>query len=256
MARNYAIVQNSQTAHPEISKSEMENGLPTVSQAVGSSVPPVAEGTSVLGGTTSTTIVPATKKLPRVRPSARQGGAKTIESIEPYQVEALRRRSEKIDAEYADDGPIATDLPIQVAQTARRWLRSKNLAWSSNDPAFWRALEYVLGSLETFSIDAVVAALEICTVKATSNPARRSAIYAELRAARAIKSIRDMQIRIRTASVVAECSLTTAEVLTLRREQNIADGKIEWCHKLGIEWCHKLGRYIQRHSDKKPKGTA
>jgi hypothetical protein len=183
---------------------------------MGSEIPPVAEGTTKLARTTPAAAVQTERGFVTVRASDGKGGAKTVASLEEYHVEGLAARAEEIDAHYAGEEILDVHLPQSLIDTAQQWLRSHNLIWSSNDIAFWAALEYVLDSLESFSIDAVEQALVICTTEAFDDAARRSTIYQELRACRALKKIRDMQLKIRTAQVVAARTLSAPHATAIK----------------------------------------
>jgi hypothetical protein len=198
-------VQKSQAAHPVVSITE-QDGVSAMPQEVGQDLSRDGTGTRVATDETTTAIVPTAGKFTTVRSSANQGIAKTLDSVIPRHEEKLAVRACDIDAHYAGDS-IDVNLPPQIIETAQRWLRANNLIWSSNDPSFWNALVYVLDSLESFSIDAVEQALIICTTEKTNSPVRRGLIYSELKACRAIKKLRDLRIRIRTAEVVAKSVL-------------------------------------------------
>jgi hypothetical protein len=186
---------------------EKSVGLREMPEASRCEVQPDAEGEAQAADSPAQAIIPTSGKFVAIRAAAGQSGATTLDELSPFNRRALEIRAEEIDSEYEGE-TLETAFPIQVLETARKWLRSKNLIWASNDVAFWQALEYVLSSLETFSVDAVEQALIICTTQAVNNPARRAAIYQELRACRAIKKIRHMEMRIRTAQVVATHALS------------------------------------------------
>jgi hypothetical protein len=204
---NEKTLQNPQRTDSIVSPAEGANRVQDVPSSVGRSLPSVAEGTTELACTTPAAVVSTSGKFTQVRAEANQSRTTTVDELSPFNQRALQLRAEEIDSEYEGE-TIETIVPIQVLETARQWLRSKNLIWASNDIAFWTAFEYVLGSLETFSVDAVEQALIICATSAVDNPARRATIYQELRACRAIKKIRDLQMKIRTAEAVANHALS------------------------------------------------
>jgi hypothetical protein len=206
-------MHKSRLADSKLPKSEVADGMSVVQKTVGPKISRHRSRARTKTGAPTEAIVPITGGLADVRASTSAGRAKTVEWIEPRHAEALQVRTDKIDRSYGGgDLEIETDLPEQVVRMTFDWLRANNLIWSSNDPAFWRALDYVLGSLESFSVDAVEQALIICTTEAFNDPARRTTIFQELKACRAIKKIRDLQLKIRTARVVAERSLSAPYV--------------------------------------------
>jgi hypothetical protein len=211
-------VQFASPSDPGVPQPKVENGVQAVPPGMGSKIPPVAEGKAELACVTPAAAIQTERGFVTVRSSDGQGGAKTVASLEEYHVEGLVARAEEIDAQYAGGVIEDCDLPQPIIDTAQQWLRAHNLIWSSNDLAFWAALEYVLGSLESFSIDAVEQALVICTTEAFDDAARRSTIYQELRACRALKKIRDMQLQIRTAQVVATRTLSASYALAVKQK--------------------------------------
>jgi hypothetical protein len=207
--KSHALQKSSSPTHSVIPIAE-QDGVSAVPQEMGCDVPCDGTRTQVETGETTQAIVPIAGKFTTVRASANQSGEKTLESIEPRHDVWLLFRADRLDAQYAGDVIEGVNLPPQIIETTQRWLRANNLIWSSNDSDFWAALEYVLDGLGSFSVDAVEQALIICTTKATKLPARRATIYSELKSVRAVKKIRDMKLRIRTAEVVATRSLISA----------------------------------------------
>ena len=211
-------LSQTRATHSGLPQGNVSDGVQAVSPGVGQDIPAIAEGTTKLARTTPAAAVQTERGFVTVRAADGQDGAKTVASLEEYHVEGLAARAEEIDAQYAGGVIEDVNLPQSLIDTAQQWLRAHNLIWSSNDIAFWAALEYVLDSLESFSIDAVEQALVICTTEAFDDPARRSAIYQELKACRALKKIRDMQLRIRTAQVVAARTLSAPYALAVKQE--------------------------------------
>jgi hypothetical protein len=227
----------SRFADSKVPQSEMANGVSAVQKTVGPKISRHRSRTRIKTGAPTEAIVPITGGVADVRASTTVGRAKTVEWLEPRHAEALQVRADDIDRSYDGDGDleIETDLPEQVVRMTFDWLRANNLIWSSNDPAFWRALDYVLGSLESFSVDAVEQALIICTTEAFNDPARRTTIFQELKACRAIKKIRDLQLKIRTAQVVAERSLSAPYVARFASR----DRKVEGDYAFVLDTIHK-----------------
>jgi len=212
-------VQDSSVGDSAVPLSGGDDGVQEMSSQLGPSLLAVAERKAELATTSSATAIQTQRGFAKVCASNSKGGEKSVASLDDDHVAGLAVRAAEIDAQYAGDVIEGVDLPQPIIDTAQRWLRSHNLIWSSNDFAFWAALEYVLDSLESFSIDAVEQALIICTTEASDDAARRSAIYQELRACRALKKIRDLQIRIRTAQVVAERPLSAPHSLAIRQQR-------------------------------------
>jgi hypothetical protein len=206
--RKSHALQKSQTTHPIVPSPE-QDGMQDLSPDLGRDVSRDGTRTRAEAGEATQAIVPIAGKFTTVRASENQSREKTLDAVVPNRDAVLSLRAEILDAEYAGDVIEGINLPPQVIETTQRWLRANNLIWSSNDYDFWAALEYVLDGLESFSVDAIEQALIICTTKASDNPARRATIYSELKSVRAIKKIRDMKLRIRTAEVVASRALIT-----------------------------------------------
>lgn len=190
-----------------VSESEVENRLQNMQAESGQQIQRNGEGAEETPNSPTQAIVSASGKFTQVRAKTNQSGATTLDELSPFNRRALEQRAELIDRNYEGE-TIETTMPIQVLETARKWLRSKNLIWASNDVAFWSAFEYVLGSMESFSVEAVEQALIICSTSAVNDAARRTSIYRELKVSRAIKRIRDMEMKIRTAQVVANHTLS------------------------------------------------
>lgn len=225
--RKTKTVPGSFSSDSGVPQPEVENGVQAVSPGVGQDLSPIAKGKAELACVTPAAAVQTERGFVTVRASDGEGGAKTVASLEEYHEEGLAARAEEIDAQYAGGVIEDCDLPQPLIDTAQQWLRSHNLIWASNDIAFWAALEYVLDSLESFSIDAVEQALVICTTEAVDDPARRSAIYQELKACRALKKIRDMQLKIRTAQVVAARTLSAPYALAVKQQREADAAKAE-----------------------------
>ena len=244
--RKTKTVPGSFSSDSGVPQPEVANGVQKMQSKMGCDLPPIAKGKAELAIITRAAAVQTQRGFVTVRASGGEGGAKTVAELEEYHEEGLAARAEEIDAHYVAGGVIEdVNLPQPIIDTAQQWLRAHNLIFASNDPAFWVALEYVLDSLESFSIDAVEQALVICTTEAFEDAARRSTIYQELKACRALKKIRDMQLKIRTAQVVAVRTLSAPYALAVkqRREAEAVQAEqdaIETQERLKIEELRRL----------------
>lgn len=97
----------------------------------------------------------------------------------------------------------ASRLPLEAVKVGRYWLEKNDFHYASNDRGFWAHLGYILGSMESFGLESVVAALELTVADAYLQLPRRKIFYAELQSARARLKIRNAEINIKKLKVDA-----------------------------------------------------
>ncbi|HVB58098.1 MAG TPA: hypothetical protein VNE63_16955 [Candidatus Acidoferrales bacterium] len=241
-------VPPARTATSAVSKN-VSDGVQTVSKTVGSKIRRNGKKSKAAKVAPATTSLSTTEGKSRLSlPLATVGSP--LDRIQPNYAGAIVEHNERVSKNITEDGKYTikdvlqnTNLPLPMVEAGHRWLLSKNLILAAYDFGFWRAISYVLEGAtgpEAISVDAVEQALIICLALAKTNVVRRTALYQELKACKSIKKVRDYELRLQTARVMAEASLLTSVDLdqaSARRYSSLRnEGKCAGC---GQDYCHR-----------------
>ena len=197
-------VPHSRRANSRVSKRGVDR-MPSVPKNMGSEVRPNGEAQIAEEGAGAGTEIVVAEKFPKLCSQSLDLGRSEAFPREGNIHPAIIVRDALIEQEYeGEEVAFPSSIPLPAAELARAWLKSKHLAWCAHDQEFWDQLGYLLGSLETFGVDAVESALILCLANVSGNTRRREEVYKELLAVREIKKARTYELNLKTSHVLAK----------------------------------------------------